>query len=144
MFKNILFVIVLGNSLFLGNSLQAHGNSSHQENPPEIYYIIHSKLHGDINVLKKTLSAHLAHLEKLQKQGLLFAAGPTLVPADSVNTFKLLTKDQAIGGDGIIILRVDSRSQAEEIAQADPFHQSGIRRYEILPWIISEGSVTLK
>jgi uncharacterized protein YciI len=64
---------------------------------------------------------------------MLFAAGPTLVPADAVDIFEVLENNQALGGDGIIILRVDSHAQAENIAQADPFHQSGVRRYEILP-----------
>ena len=144
MFKNILFVLVLGNSLVLTNASPAQDNSSHQENQPAIYYIIHSKLNGDMSALKKSFPAHLDHLKNLQQQALLFAAGPTLVSADSVEIFDLLNNEQAIGGDGIIILRVDSHSQAKEIAEADPFHQSGIRRYKILPWIITKGTVTLE
>jgi uncharacterized protein YciI len=144
MIKKVLFVVLLGNLLFLTNLSQAETNNQHDKKRPEIYYIIHSKLLGDMKVLKKTLPAHLEHLNKLQNRGKLFAAGPTLVPADTVDKFEVLENNQAIGGDGIIILRVDTRAEAEEIAQSDPFHQAGIRRYEILPWIISKGSVTLQ
>ena len=78
MFKKVFFVVLLGNSLLFSNSAQAQGDNNREQRRPEIYYIIHSKLAGDIEVLKKTLPAHLAHLKNLQNRDVLFAAGPTL------------------------------------------------------------------
>ena len=34
-------------------------------------------------------------------------------------------------------------NEAKAIADADPMHRSGVRRYRIRPWLLNEGSITL-
>jgi hypothetical protein len=53
MFKKTLIVVLLGNLTFPINLSYAETNNEHDKKRSEIYYIIHSKLVGDIEVLKK-------------------------------------------------------------------------------------------
>jgi uncharacterized protein YciI len=46
-------------------------------------------------------------------------------------------------GEGMIIVRAASLAEARTIADADPMHASGVRRYRIRPWLLNEGAVTL-
>jgi hypothetical protein len=57
----------------------------------------------------------------MEKLGVLFAAGPKLPVED--------TKDWA--GDGLPIIRAKSFDDAFAIAQKDPMHSSGARRFRI-------------
>ena len=49
-----------------------------------------------------------------------------------------------MAGIGLIIVKAGSLDEAREIANQDPFHQSGLRAYKIWPWKINEGGVDLK
>jgi uncharacterized protein len=46
-------------------------------------------------------------------------------------------------GSGMIVLRADSVEEATAIAQSDPMHSSGVRSFEILPWKINEGTISV-
>lgn len=79
------------------------------------------------------LDAHLAFQTGLERDGILFAAGP------------LWSDDEAEWhGEGMVILRAASRTEAMEIASRDPMHQSGARRFTIRPWMINEGALTIR
>ena len=43
----------------------------------------------------------------------------------------------------MIIVRAASLDEARAIADADPMHSSGVRRYRIRPWLLNEGSYTV-
>ena len=79
----------------------------------------------------RLLQEHLRHMMKLEKQGVLFASGP------------LLEDDGTIRGDGITVIRAESRAEAEEILHSDPLLQAGMRSMEIRRWRIMEGRVTM-
>lgn len=79
------------------------------------------------------IEAHLAFQVALEKEGALFAAGP------------MWTDDEeSWEGDGMVIVRAESRAAAIAIAERDPMHQTGARRFTVRPWLINEGSVTLR
>ena len=79
------------------------------------------------------MDQHLAFQVQLEKDGLLFAAGP------------LWTDDgTAWAGDGMIVVRAASVADAMAIADRDPMHRSGARTYTVRPWLINEGSMTLR
>ena len=63
---------------------------------------------------KELVRAHVAHLKKLEEQGLLELCGP--FPEH---------------GGGIVILRNVTKEQAAEIAEADPFVSSGAETFEL-------------
>ena len=47
-------------------------------------------------------------------------------------------------GEGMVIVRAASLAEAREIAAADPMHASGARSFTVRPWLMNEGTVTVK
>ena len=43
----------------------------------------------------------------------------------------------------MIIVRAASLAEAIVIAEADPMHSSGARRFHVRPWLLNEGSYTV-
>lgn len=79
------------------------------------------------------IEEHLAFQVQLEKDGILFAAGP------------LWTDDgQEWEGEGMVIVRAASIDEAKAIAERDPMHKAGARTFRIRPWLINEGSVTIR
>jgi uncharacterized protein YciI len=83
--------------------------------------------------LKPLMSEHLAWISGLEDSGIAFAAGP----------FRDNNDPAYWNGDGMFILRADSKEAAAAIADTCPFHSSGLRRYKIIPWWLNEGSIQL-
>lgn len=80
-----------------------------------------------------TIEEHLKFQVQLEADGILFAAGP------------LWTDDgESWEGDGMVIVRAASRAEAVAIAERDPMHRSGARSFRIRPWLVNEGSVTVR
>ena len=44
----------------------------------------------------------------------------------------------------MVIIRAGSLAEAREIADSDPMHASGARDYTLCPWLMNEGTVTIK
>jgi len=79
------------------------------------------------------LEDHLAFQVDLERQGILYAAGP------------LWTDDgQSWEGEGMVIVRATSAEEARAIAERDPMHEAGARSFRVRPWMINEGSVTIR
>lgn len=68
----------------------------------------------------------------LEARGITFAAGPF---ADD--------REGDWSGEGMIIVRAESLAAARHIAETDPMHSSGVRRFRIRPWLLNEGSYTV-
>lgn len=75
---------------------------------------------------------HFAYLAKLENEGKLFAAGP------------MLTESGERLGKGLILVKADTLEEAKALADSDPYHKSGFRKYSINPWKINEGGFDLK
>tara|TARA_R110000744_G_scaffold139503_1_gene250588 strand:+ start:46 stop:450 length:405 start_codon:yes stop_codon:yes gene_type:complete len=76
---------------------------------------------------------HLAFQVKLEQDGIMYAAGP------------LWTDDeQSWEGEGMVVVRAESRAAAIAIAERDPMHTSGARSFKVRPWLINEGSITVR
>lgn len=82
--------------------------------------------------VKATLPDHLAYQATLEQRGQLAFAGPMSDP----------TGDH-MQGVGMIVYRADSLEAARALADADPMHQTGARRYDLRRWMINEGSLSL-
>ena len=63
----------------------------------------------------------------------MFAAGP-LASAD----------EQECYGDGLFIYRAESPAEATKLAEADPMHGSGARRFSVWQWMLDEGSFSVR
>ena len=93
-------------------------------------YVIFTRGVAPREEIMKLLPGHLAHQVSLEKQGILFAAGP------------MEAEEEGKPRTGIIIVRADNFEQAREIAMSDPLHSSGLREFDIWNWSMNEGSFT--
>jgi uncharacterized protein len=96
-------------------------------------YAIFTTPAGGIEPILENLEQHLAFQVSLEKDGILYAAGPMW--SDD---------EQSWDGDGLVVVRAASRKEAEAIADRDPMHISGARKFTVRPWMINEGTVTIR
>lgn len=96
-------------------------------------YVIQTEPVGGMDAIFANLQEHLAYQLELERTGVMFAAGP-------------LADDQCREwqGEGMVIIRADSVEHAHKIASNDPMHKSGARKFRVRPWLLNEGSLTLK
>lgn len=77
------------------------------------------------------LPDHLAYQTALERAGSLFGAGPIFEDGGETPT------------GGMIVLRAASEAEARALADADPFHAAGLRRYSLHRWLLNEGAMTV-
>jgi hypothetical protein len=95
-------------------------------------YVVTSTANS-LDAVKQNLTEHRAYLRDLEERNVLFGAGP------------LWTDDgQYFEGDGMLIYRAASVEEATAIAQSDPMHSSGARTFKIRPWLLNDGSITIR
>lgn len=82
--------------------------------------------------LGETLPSHLAYQAKQEAAGALVFAGPL---SDE--------SGEQMNGTGLIIYRAESMVAARAIAEADPMHRDGVRRFTLRKWLVNEGSLQL-
>ena len=82
--------------------------------------------------MMRHLKAHLEHQIRLQKAGIMYGAGPATKPGEAAPSF------------GLIIIRAKDEAEARRIADADPMHTSGARKYELYAWSLNEGCINVK
>jgi uncharacterized protein YciI len=75
---------------------------------------------------------HLARQYELEATGVLFAAGP------------FTNEDGKPQGPGMIIIRAANEAEARAVADADPYHQQGFRKYRLQKWMLNEGTLGLR
>ena len=97
----------------------------------ELYVVFTSATDG-MEPIRANIKEHLAYQRMLEETGVMFAAGP--MAEDNGKTWS---------GDGMVVVRADSLTQAEAIAAADPMHLSGARTYHVRPWIVNEGTISV-
>jgi uncharacterized protein YciI len=95
-------------------------------------YIIFSEPTDKGGDRRKVFPKHIAYQLEIERKGILFAAGP-FVDAKG--------KPQ---GPGMIVVRAKSMAEAKKIADADPFHKQGFRKYRIQAWEVNEGGFNLR
>jgi uncharacterized protein YciI len=76
----------------------------------------------------KAMKAHMTHQMQLEKDGIMFGAGP-------------LWDAQGNRAGGMIIIRAESQDEATRIADSDPMHASGLRTYTLKRWMLNEGHI---
>jgi uncharacterized protein len=76
------------------------------------------------------LKQHIEYQKKLEKDGILFAAGPF--------------SSNDVPAQGLIMIRAGSEAQARAIADADPMHKLGLRIYTLGRWQIHEGTMSVR
>jgi uncharacterized protein YciI len=99
------------------------------------YFVVFTRPAASREAVQRHLGIHLEYQRELERRGAIVAAGPL---SDETGT--------EWTGNGMIILRAATLQEARAIADADPMHRDGVRTYQILPWLMNEGSfsVTVK
>ena len=82
--------------------------------------------------IRPKLLDHLENQVKLEKEGVMFAAGPLF--------------DEGSEGPvaGMFVIRANSFEEARKIADSDPLHQAGLRSYTIRKWQVNEGQFQVR
>jgi hypothetical protein len=81
--------------------------------------------------IQKVIERHLDNQIKLEKDGVMFAAGP------------LYEEGQEFASHGMFVIRANSFEEAKAIADEDPLHKMGLRTYTLHKWRVNEGSYTV-
>ena len=96
-------------------------------------YVVFTKPTRGLGPVMENLEAHLAFQISLEERGVMFGAGPFWT--DDEKNWR---------GEGMVIVRARDVAEARAIAAEDPMHASGARSFEVRPWLLNEGTVTLK
>lgn len=110
----------------MGNSDEKHNALTHRFLGKEFFVIVTTPV-APREELDKLLPEHLAHQIRLEKAGIMFAAGP-------------LVKEDGTRAGGLIVIRAESFEAAKAIADSDPYHKGGLRTYTLTRWTVNEGS----
>ena len=96
-------------------------------------YAIFTKPTDGLGAVFAHIDDHLAFQVQLEAEGIMYAAGP------------MWTDDEDHWeGEGLVVVRAASRADAIAIAERDPMHTSGARSFHVRPWLINEGTVTVR
>lgn len=96
-------------------------------------YVISSRPTSGLQPILDVLDEHIAYQTKLERDGVMFAAGP-LASEDLTEWL----------GEGLFMYRADSIDRARQIAEADPMHRSGARSFTIREWMLNEGTYSIQ
>jgi uncharacterized protein YciI len=96
-------------------------------------YVIFTKPVNGMDPVMAVLEEHLKFQIDLEKRGIMFGAGPFWNDAED-----------AWEGEGMVIVRAGSLADAKALAASDPMHKAGARSYTVRPWLLNEGTVTVK
>jgi len=96
-------------------------------------YVVFTRPTNGLGPVMENLETHLAYQVKLESDGIMVGAGPFW-----------LDDEETWGGEGMVIIRAGSLAAARKIAEADPMHACGARSFEVRPWLLNEGTITVK
>ena len=96
-------------------------------------YVIASKPTNGLGPILENLEQHVAYQTKLERDGIMFAAGP--LASDDLTEWL---------GEGLFMYRADSIEDARKIAEADPMHSSGARAFSVRLWNVCEGTYSIQ
>ena len=96
-------------------------------------YAVFTRPADGLGAVMEVLDEHLKFQISLEERGIMFGAGPFWTD-----------DEQEWRGEGMVIIRAKDLDEAKAIAAEDPMHSSGARVYEVRPWLLCEGSVTIK
>ena len=96
-------------------------------------YVVFTKPTRGLGPVLENLKEHLEFQCSLERRGIMFGAGPFW--ADNEEDWH---------GEGMVIIRAASLAEAKRIAAEDPMHKAGARSFSVRPWLMNEGTVTLK
>jgi uncharacterized protein YciI len=82
-------------------------------------YVVFTTPTNGIGPVMKNVKEHLAFQVRLEKEGIMFAAGPNWTD-----------DEKSWDGDGMVVIRANSLADAKKIMERDPMHKSGARKFK--------------
>jgi uncharacterized protein len=98
----------------------------------QLYVVFTTPVNG-IGPVMENLNRHLEFQEQLEREAIMFAAGPNWTD-----------DEKSWQGDGMVVVRAKSLAEAREIAARDPMHKSGARKFTVRPWLVNEGTISVR
>jgi uncharacterized protein YciI len=98
----------------------------------QLYVVFTTPVNG-IGPVMENVVRHLEFQEQLQREGIMFAAGPNWTD-----------DEQNWEGEGMVVIRAASLVEAQAIAAKDPMHRSGARKFTVRPWLVNEGTILVR
>jgi uncharacterized protein YciI len=96
-------------------------------------YVVFTSPTNGIGPVLDNIKEHLDFQISLEERGIMFGAGPFWEDNE---------RDWL--GHGMVIIRADNLEHAKQIAAEDPMHASGARSFTVKPWLMNEGTLTIK
>jgi uncharacterized protein YciI len=96
-------------------------------------YVVFTTPTNGMGPVMEHLQSHLDYQGLLEQKGIMFAAGPHWTD-----------DEERWDGEGMVVVRASSLDEAKTIAANDPMHRSGARSYRVRPWLVNEGTLTVK
>lgn len=96
-------------------------------------YVLNSRPTNGLGPVLASLEQHLAYQNRLELDGIMFAAGP--LASEDLSEWL---------GEGLFVYRAESMDQAVKYAADDPMHISGARTFTVREWMLNEGSLTVQ
>lgn len=96
------------------------------------FYVVFTEPTEKAGERRKVFPKHIAYQLELERKGILFAAGP------------IVNEKGQSQGPGMIVIRAKNMKEAKRIADNDPFHKLGYRKYTIRAWMVNEGGFNLR
>ena len=93
-------------------------------------FVVISRAVASQEQMKPHVVEHLEWMDRMQSEGKLWASGP--FPQEGVEV-----------GDGLTILQAPSFQEAESLIKEEPMTKLGFRTYELRPWELREGRMTI-
>ena len=92
-------------------------------------WLIHMEAPVSLDDMTPYIPDHIDYALSLERDGVLFAAGPV---ADAAG---------GLSGRGLFIVHADNREKAEQIANNDPLVKNGVRRFKVEQWTLNVGQI---
>ena len=96
-------------------------------------YVVFTTPTKGLEPVMANLKEHLDFQMDLERRGIMFGGGRCNDDAED-----------AWEGEGMVIIRAGSLAEAKAIAESDPMHKAGARSFTVRPWLLNEGTVTVK
>ena len=96
-------------------------------------FVVMTRPTDGMGPVMENLGPHLEFQQQIEREGIMFGAGPFWL--DDETTWD---------GEGMVIIRARDLAHAREIAASDPMHSSGARSFTVRPWLLNEGSFTVR
>jgi uncharacterized protein len=96
-------------------------------------YVVNSTPTNGLGPILANLDSHLQYQARLERDGIMFAAGP--LASEDLREWL---------GDGLFVYRAESMDQALGYAADDPMHISGARSFTVREWMLNEGTLSVQ